>query len=357
MINYGLFVIIFFIAVGVSLIFTPLMRTIAIKLNILSRPGLRKIHTKPVPYLGGLAIYFSFIVSFAVAMYFYPFFKVDLYVQLMGIFTAGSIIVILGLWDDVKNMSPYVKLIGQMFVVSILFFSGLRIELLSNPISGGQIQLPLYLSIFFTFLWFLGLMNAMNLIDGLDGLAAGITVIVSGALIFIALYLGNYANIFLLVVLAGSCLGFLKYNFYPAKIFMGDCGSMFIGMILASIALMGAQHKAATAVVLLAPLSALAIPVYDIFSSIMRRLLNKQPVFRADKKHIHHRLLRFGLTQRQIVLFFYLMTLYLSVFAFLFVLIPEQYALVLLILLALGLFLSLIVVGFIESKLEHIHKI
>ncbi|MCQ9205365.1 MAG: undecaprenyl/decaprenyl-phosphate alpha-N-acetylglucosaminyl 1-phosphate transferase [Omnitrophica bacterium] len=356
MINYGLLTSVFLISLLASFLLTPLAKSIALKLNIMSQPGARKIHVSAVPYLGGLAIYCAFVIALSIILYFDHSLKAESCKQFAGILVGSLFIVALGLWDDIKDIKPRFKLIGQIIVALILFSFGLRIEVLSNPFSGGLIHLPLAVSLVFTLLWFLGLMNAMNLIDGLDGLACGITVIVSGALIFIALYLNNYANVFLLAALAGSCLGFLRFNFYPAKIFMGDSGSMFLGMILASVALIGSQHKAATAVILLTPLTALTIPVYDIFAALLRRISKKQPVFNPDRKHIHHRLLDLGLSQRQITLFFYLATFYLSVFAFLFVLIPEQYALVLLILLALGLSISLLVVTFIESKLRLVCK-
>jgi UDP-GlcNAc:undecaprenyl-phosphate GlcNAc-1-phosphate transferase len=200
-------------------------------------------------------------------------------------------------------------------------------------------------------------MNAMNLIDGLDGLACGITFIASSVLMFVGMHLGNYENIFLLGILAASCLGFLPFNFHPAKIFMGDSGSMFLGMVLASMALIGSQHKTATAVVLLPPLTALALPVYDTFMAIIRRASKRRSVFRADSKHIHHRLLDLGLNQRQIVVFCYLITIYLSVFSFLFVLIPRQYAFALLMLLGLGICMGIVVVDFIERKLQAVIRL
>jgi UDP-GlcNAc:undecaprenyl-phosphate GlcNAc-1-phosphate transferase len=357
MINYTLLILVFVISLGISYLLTPLMRKIALKTGILSKPGPRAVHTRSIPYLGGLAIYLAFIVGALVVLKVNQQFRMGFSQKLAGLFIAGTFIVLLGLWDDVKNIRPITKLIGQIVSALILFAYGFRVELLTNPFTGTEMQLPLLLSILITIAWIVGLVNAMNLIDGLDGLAAGIVFIVAGSLLFIDLFLNNYITVFLLAALAGSALGFLRFNFYPAKIFMGDAGSMSLGLILASIALVESQHKSATATVLLVPITALTIPIYDTFMAFFRRLFKKGSIFKADKKHLHHRLLSTGLTQKQIVLFMYLVTLYLGVFAFLFVLIPNEYALVLLVLLALGLFMATRVIGFIEREARLIHRL
>ncbi len=357
MINYSLLVFIFGISLGISLLVTPLMRQIALKTGILSIPGRRMVNTRAIPYLGGLAIYFAFVVAILVVFYTNQQFKIEFSQRLKGLLIGGTLIVILGLWDDMRNIRPITKLIGQIVVALILFAYGFRIELLTNPFLGGEMHLPLFLSVLVTVAWIVGLINAMNLIDGLDGLAAGITAIVSGSLLFIALFLHNYITAFLLAVLAGSVLGFLRFNFYPAKIFMGDTGSMFIGLILASTVLIESQYKSATATVLLIPITALAIPIYDTVMAVIRRLLRRGSIFKADKRHLHHRLLSMGLKQRQVVLFMYLVTLYLGIFAFLFVLISEEYALILLVLLALGLFMGGRIVGFVEREIRSKHRL
>ncbi len=355
-INYLLLMFVFSIALAASFLLTPWVRNIALKRNIVAQPGKRMVHDRRVPFLGGAAIYLAFIISIAFTFYLSRQFRIEFSDKLCGLVIGATIIVLLGLWDDINNIKPMVKLIGQIAVAILLFGYGFRIELLTNPFVGGEIQLPIFLSMLFTITWIVGLINAMNLIDGLDGLAAGITVIVALALICIALYLGNYVTVFLLVILSGSLLGFLWFNFHPAQIFMGDAGSMFLGFILAAVTLMGSQHKSATAVVLLAPITVLTIPIYDTFVAIVRRASKKGSVFKADKRHIHHRLLSTGLTQKQIVLFIYLTTLYLGIFAFLFVLIPEKYALILLVLLALGVLMAMRVIGFIERNARIIHK-
>ena len=355
MIDYTLIVFVFAISLCFSYLLTPLMRNIALKRGILSKPGKRMVHARSLPYLGGLAIYLAFVVAVLVLFYANQQFRVDFSQRLQGLLIGGTLIVLLGLWDDIKKIRPITKLIGQIAVALLLFAYGFRIEVITNPFFNGEIHIPLFLSILITIAWVVGLINAMNLIDGLDGLAAGITVIVSGSLILIALFLHNYITMFLLAILAGSALGFLRFNFYPAQIFMGDAGSMFIGLILASVALIESQYKSATAAVLLVPITVLTIPIYDTFMAVIRRIFKKGSIFRADKKHLHHRLLSTGLQQRQIVSFLYLVTVYLGIFAFLFVLIPEKYALILLILLGLGLFLGSRVIGFIEREARLIH--
>jgi UDP-GlcNAc:undecaprenyl-phosphate GlcNAc-1-phosphate transferase len=355
--NYGLIFLVFGIALCISYLLTPLMRRIALKNGILSRPGKRMVHSRSVPYLGGVAIYLAFMVSVLLIFLSNPQFGTGFSRSLKGLFIGSALIVILGLWDDIKGLRPASKLSLQIIIALVLFVYGFRIKLLTNPFASGEIYIPLPLSVLITVAWVVGLVNALNLIDGLDGLSAGITVIVSGSLLFIALFLGNYITVFLFAALAGSALGFLRFNFSPAKIFMGDAGSMFIGLVLASVTLMQSQYKSATAAALLVPITVLAIPIYDTLMAFFRRLLNRRSIFKADKRHLHHRLLSTGLKQKQIVLFMYLVTLYLGIFAFLFVLISEKYALILLALLALGLFMASRVIGFVEREARLAHRL
>ncbi len=355
--NYGLLILLFCASLGLTLLFTPLMIKIAHRLQILSMPGKRRVHTKPVPFLGSVAIYLSFFICLFIAFQAYPQTKINFSHEIKGLFIAGTLILLLGLWDDIKNIKPLIKLAGQVSVALILFYFGFRIELFTSLITGQETQASVIFSVLFTIVWVVGLMNAMNLIDGLDGLAAGISVIVCFALLLIALYLHNFVTAIILVILAGSALGFLRYNFYPAKIFLGDSGSMFLGLILAATILIKSQYKSAAAVVLLAPLTALSIPIYDTFMAILRRSMKRDSIFIADKKHLHHRLLELGLTQKQIVFAIYLVTFYLGALSFLFVLLPNRYALILLFLLALGFFMGVRLIGFIERKIKLIHKL
>ncbi|MFH1478212.1 MAG: MraY family glycosyltransferase [Candidatus Omnitrophota bacterium] len=352
MVDYKLPFFTFCIALGAAYLLTPICRRIAFRTGVLSKVNERTVHKKPIPYLGGVAIYIAFFVAVLFVFFVDRQFNTEFLYKLKGLILGSTLIVMLGLWDDIRDISPIIKFIGQILIGLLLFKYGFRIENVTNPFFGGEIHLPLLLSASITVLWIVTLVNAMNIIDGLDGLAAGIVFIVAISLILVSFFLGNYVNIFLLAALAGCTLGFLKYNFYPAKIFMGDSGSMFIGLILALIALMESQYKSATAVVLLIPITALTIPMYDTFIAIVRRISNKGSIFKADKLHLHHRLLSMGLKQKQIVLFMYLATLYLGIFSFLFILISQEYALILLILLALWLFMGVRIIGFIERRMN-----
>lgn len=350
-INYWFIIIVFCVSLVVSVLLTPLMKNIAQRFGILSKPDKRRVHLKPIPYLGGVAIYFAFVIGIIAALYLNPQIKMEFSRKIKGLLIGGTLIMILGLWDDIKNLRASAKLIGQILVALLLFGYKFRIEIITNPF-GGEVIIPLFWSALITIVWIVAIINALNLIDGLDGLAAGITFIGTVALFLIALSLKNYATVLLLAALTGSALGFLKFNFYPAKIFMGDAGSMFLGFCLASLVLINLQYKAATAVAFLIPIIALAIPIYDTIMAMVRRILKKRPIFMADKKHLHHRLLSMGLSHKHVVLFLYFASVYFGIIAFLFNLIAKEYAFVLLILLGMGLFIGVRTIGFIERKVR-----
>jgi UDP-GlcNAc:undecaprenyl-phosphate GlcNAc-1-phosphate transferase len=211
--------IIFIISFVLSAVFTPLLRLIALKREFLSYPGVRRIHTKPVPYLGGIAMYFAFFMAL-LYIFSVPSGKISgtglTHCHFEGLAIAAAFIVIVGFIDDVREIKPLAKLAAQIISAVILFIYGFRIPVLTNVFSGVETKLPFFFSFFLTIFWIVGFMNAMNLIDGLDGLAAGITSIACFSLFFVALYLNNYLTAFLLAALAGSSLGFLIYNFHPA---------------------------------------------------------------------------------------------------------------------------------------------
>lgn len=356
MLNTKLLILGFLVSLISSIIITFLIRKMAVASNLLVMPGGRRVHKSPIPCLGGFAIYCSFVIGIFFLFFGNTQLQQETARQIQGILIAGTFIVVLGIWDDIKEIKPIIKLFGQIAVAVLLFKFGFRVNVLTNPLQ-GEMQIPLFLNFLITIGWFVGLMNAMNLIDGLDGLASGIAIIASIFLVLVSVFLNNQINIAVLVILIASALGFLYFNFYPAKIFMGDSGSMFLGLILGAAALMGSQHKSATAAVLLVPMTALAVPIYDTAFTILRRAWKKYSIFRADKRHLHHRLLDIGLKQNQIVLFLYAVTIYLGIFSFLFVLIPEKYALILLILLAFGFFMGMIIVTFLERKLTLVRRL
>jgi UDP-GlcNAc:undecaprenyl-phosphate GlcNAc-1-phosphate transferase len=330
---------------------------ICLRFGLLDLPGKRKIHTQAMPRLGGIAVIIAFILTFLFALMIDAGFRGFFSSKLMGLSFAVLLLILLGFWDDIWGIKPLIKLFAQVVIALVLFYSGFRIGVFTNPFGGGQIQLSFWASLFLTLFWILGMINAINLIDGLDGLAAGVVFIAGLSLLFVGLYLKTQITVILLSILCGSALGFLFYNFPPAKIFLGDTGSMFLGLILAITGLVGLQYKVVTAVTLIIPICALAIPIYDTILAIWRRLLKKGSVFIADKKHLHHRFLELGLTQRQVAVAFYLATIYFGIIAFLFVLIPNEYALLLLLLLGIGLFVGLRIIGFVERKVRRMHTL
>lgn len=337
-----------------SIILTPWMIKLACRFKVLDYPAKRKIHTKPIPRLGGVGLYLAFFVTLLFGCMVFSGFNDEFRREIYGLLIGSSVILIFGLWDDLHGLYPLIKIFVQVLAGIVLFSFGYRIELITNPL-GGIFHLPLILSFLFTIAWIVMLTNAINLIDGMDGLAAGLTVIIGGILCLTGLFLHTDKSVLLLVPLVGASLGFLRYNFYPAKIFMGDSGSCFLGFVLAAASLVGYPHKIATAVALLIPITALWVPIYDTLLAIMRRIMGKTPVFVADKKHLHHRLLAMGLTQKQAVLLMYVICIYFCIIAFLFILIPAEYAFVLLILLSIGVFLGARTLGFIERRFRLVY--
>ena len=341
----------FLVAVSalVSICVTPLVRQAALWLGIMDQPGPRKIHRSPIPRAGGVAVYLAWLVAMMMGM------------NLLGIPTVwshpdsliglGLLALLLGLWDDWADLPGVVKLLGQIGVASAVFAAGIRIDRLTHPL-GGTLLFPGVLSYLVTVLWVVGMMNAVNLIDGLDGLASGVVAIASLGLVAAGLHTQNVLSVMCFAALVGACGGFLVHNFFPAKIFLGDAGSQFLGLVLAAAPLVEFPYKSATAVALLIPLTSLALPISDTWLALVRRFRGRRSIFLADRYHLHHRLLKMGLSHRQVVLFFYLVSLYLGCVAFIFVLIPERYAAVLLVLLALGSVMGMRTLRFMEFRLR-----
>ena len=295
----------FVTAFVVSLLVMPFVILLAKKTNAMDAPNARKVHKKPVPRIGGLGIYIAFMVAIIVVA-----FKFGLHGELLketvGLVLSGSLIVALGLADDYKNLPAKVKLAGQ-FLAAIVLVLGfdVRIDFVTDPF-GGYFYLE-WLAIPATLFWLVGLTNTVNLIDGLDGLAAGVATIASITIMLVALDQNLILVAVVTAALAGSALGFLKYNFNPAKIFMGDTGSMFLGFMLAGISVTGAVKSVAT-IALIVPIFALGLPILDTTFAIVRRVRGGVPIFKPDKGHLHHRLLSVGFTQRQAVLLMYVIS-------------------------------------------------
>ncbi|MBN1445806.1 MAG: undecaprenyl/decaprenyl-phosphate alpha-N-acetylglucosaminyl 1-phosphate transferase [Candidatus Omnitrophica bacterium] len=299
----------------ISLALTFLSGKIALRFKIMDVPSTRKIHHKPTPLLGGLGIYFSFLFTILAGILIVKsglipdFLKI--YVpgiestlkQVIVILLGGAVVVSFGLIDDIKTLKAFHKLILQIVAVIIIFSAGMRVSFFLPD--GFQ-------SFIMTVLWFLLMMNSFNLMDNMDGLSAGVAFI-SGSILFIfAVQMGQLFVATILAVFLGSLLGFLRYNFPPAKIFMGECGSSFIGYFLGTTAILLTfyryeEHQSFLPV--FAPLVIFSVLFFDTLSVIWMRKKRKLPVFRADKNHLSHRLVGLGMTTKQSVLFIYLLTL------------------------------------------------
>lgn len=301
------FLIPFLTATLISFFMTPIAKKIAYKIGAIDIPkDNRRIHKKPIPLLGGLAIYIATIISI---LLFLPLDK-----TLISIIIGGSIILVSGIIDDSKDLSPKMKLAFQIVASLVLISGNVKIDFITNPFSKGDPLLYLKgLSIPITIFWIVGITNTLNLIDGLDGLASGVAMIASLSLVLVAYNAndfldGPYINIMTISsIIAGACLGFLPFNFSPAKIFMGDTGALFLGFMLSAIAIEGVMKSVAT-IAIVVPIIVLGLPIFDTTFAIFRRLLNGKSVMEADKGHLHHKLLQRGLSQRQTVVILYLIS-------------------------------------------------
>lgn len=286
----------FVIALIVTYICTPLVRMLAVKIGAIDAPDARKVHQVSIPRLGGLAIYIGYMVSLL--------YSVKDISSVKGLLIGSVILVAVGIWDDVKQIGPKTKLLGQIVAALMLPIFDNAIHFISI---GDHMLYLEYLSIPLTVFWIVGFTNIVNLIDGLDGLAAGISLIACIAICIVTLQMGQVDLACITLALAGAACGFLRYNFNPAKIFMGDTGSMLLGYTMAAISVMGSVKTAAT-VGLVVPVIVLGLPILDTLFAIVRRRINGRPVFQPDKGHLHHRLLAMGLTQKQAVLLMYAIT-------------------------------------------------
>lgn len=290
----------FFMALVIAAIATPVSMKLASKWGAIAYPGGRHVHTKPIPRLGGLAIYAAFW-SAALIMQVWD-------VQMTGLFLGSTIILGVGIWDDIWGMRPLVKLFWQIASAAVLIFFDFSMKTISLPFINYDIKFEALglgaIGIILMLFWVVGLVNTVNVSDGLDGLAAGICFIVAFLLFWSANQIDQLPAAHLTLALAGALLGFLFFNFPPARVFMGDSGSMFLGYIIGGISIMGLL-KTATILGLVFPLLVLGMPVTDLTFAIIRRKLRGQSMATADRGHLHHRLLDAGLTQRSAVLSMY----------------------------------------------------
>ncbi len=276
-----------------SILLTPLVKMLAIRIGAVDTPNYRKVHARIMPRLGGLAIFGAFLIGYFILRPEDP--------TAPFIILGALMIIITGVLDDMFEITAKAKLLGQLIAAGIVIYGGLDIEFIKLPF-GGVLDFG-YLNIPLTIIWIVGITNAINLIDGLDGLAAGVSTIALITIAGMALMMGNAFVFAMASILAVSALGFLFYNFHPAKIFMGDTGALFLGFMIAVLALMG--FKNITVISLVIPIIMLGVPISDTFFAIVRRYRMKQPLSAADKSHLHHCLLNVGFTHRQTVLIIY----------------------------------------------------
>lgn len=313
---------------------------LAHKLHIVDMPNARKVHTAPTPRVGGIAIYLGFVAG-ALLLGVYT-------RQVAAVLIAGSVVFLTGFIDDYKDISPKFKLAGQFVAALILVAAGFSIRFISNPFTGSTVSLGL-LGIPITVVWLVGVSNAVNLIDGMDGLAGGVSAIAAVATAIVCLSQGEAVAAALAGILAASALGFLPWNFHPAKTFMGDCGALFMGFILGTLALMG-LCKGATAISVFIPFLILGVPVFDTFCAIIRRLFLHKPIFEADKMHLHQVLLSLGLGQRQAVLTIYVFAMLMGLAAVLMAILTSAQAVMVLIITTVATFACAEILGTLRGK-------
>lgn len=285
----------------VALILTPAVRWLALRIGAVDVPTGRKVHLQAMPRLGGVAIWAGFTLSTCALGWFKP----EIWrPEMTGLLIGSFGIVLVGVADDMYDLSPKVKLVGQILAaVSVIPF-GLSVDFVTNPLYEPDVLELGWLRIPITVFWIIGVTNAVNLIDGLDGLAAGIAAIAAVTLSIVAWTQGQILIVYLALALAAASVGFLKYNFHPARIFMGDTGAMFLGFVLACLSIMGLA-KVATVISVFVPILIVGIPILDTGFAIFRRYQKGQPIFQADKGHLHHRLLALGFSHPQTVLIIY----------------------------------------------------
>ncbi len=294
----------FIVAMALAALLVPPVIKAGSKLGIIAKINDRTVHTQEIARIGGFGIYISFLVGVAL------FLQTDS--QINSILLGGFLIFMIGLYDDIHDISPKLKLAAQLLASAIVIFYGdIRLEIFTD-------SLP-FLPEIITLFWIIGITNAINLIDGLDGLSGGISVIVLVTISFTSLMSGRTDIASLSLILAGSTIGFLFYNFHPAKVFMGDCGALFLGFMIAVISLLGFGYSSSAFFTLGAPIIVLMVPILDTLIAIIRRKIKKRKFSEADKKHLHHRLMfKVELSHTKSVLVLYVVTILFSATSFLY---------------------------------------
>lgn len=287
------------VAFVISFVITPVVKTFATKVGAVDIPGeARRIHDHPIPRMGGLAIFFGFLLS--VLLF------VDITKEVRGILLGSIIIVATGAIDDVVSLRAWIKFVIQIVAAVVAVLHGVVIHVMMNPnVFSEQEAIVLgWLAVPITILWIVGITNSVNLIDGLDGLAVGVSTISCITILVVALLVSEPNVALIVAALAGACIGFMPYNLNPAKIFMGDTGSLLLGYVLSTVSVLG-LFKFYALVTFVVPVLALAVPLSDTLFAFCRRILHGQSPFKADRGHFHHKLMDLGLNQKQAVAILY----------------------------------------------------
>ena len=328
-------IFVFFIAFLSSLLLTPIVSRVARRLNIVDVPKDRKVHDKPIPRLGGVALFLSFFVALALFLM-----NRNMYLDLaskdprLPLFLVGlTASFLLGVWDDVRRLSSRFKFLGQLLIGVFSYYAGIKITVISLPFSGA-LQLG-YFALPVTVFWFLLVINAINLIDGLDGLASGICLFASITMMVLCLTENRLVEAIGFAALGGALLGFLRYNFNPASIFMGDGGSYFLGYFIGALSILG-LIKGQVATAMLIPFIALGVPMIDTLFAPVRRFIIGREMFQPDKSHLHHRLLKMGFSHRRAVLSIYGLTILLGILSIFMIHAQDEVAALILMVLGLG---------------------
>lgn len=304
MLNY-VAIIGFLVPLIVTLLVTPFVIKLAYKIGAIDKTNHRKVHKKIMPRMGGLAIFIGVIAGY---------FATGLYNEkITAISIGGILIIMLGILDDIYELSAKIKFFAQVIIASIVVSTGLTIDFISIPLVVEKLQLG-WLSYPITILWIVAITNAINLIDGLDGLAAGISSIGIATVAIMAMFAGKELILALALIVLGSTIGFLFYNFHPAKIFMGDTGALFLGYSISILSLLG-LFKSVTLFSFVIPIIILGVPIFDTAFAILRRFINKQPISAPDKAHLHHKMMALGLSHKNTVLVLYAVSILFSILA------------------------------------------
>lgn len=337
---------IFVFSITLSLILTAVVRDLSIRWGVMDMPNHRKVHKKPIPRTGGVAIFASFVVTL-IAVRFFPTRLSELLVLdkgLIFILAGGLVCFGIGLLDDLKGSKPLVKLSFQVFGAVLAYIGG--IEISQIQIHGFVLHFGPF-DVLVTVFWFVLFMNAVNLIDGLDGLAGGIIVFASFVMIILSVLKADYFTAILFTALAGCVLGFLRYNFNPASVFMGDSGSYFLGYAIAAMSILGSV-KSQVAPALMIPILALGVPIFDTILSPIRRFIRGKKMFQPDNRHIHHRIQKLGFTTKKSVSILYGISLFLCIVALIIVNLRDERAGLFLIILGAGAFIFIRKLGYFE---------